>query len=339
MTLSSLDIATVGEAHDLLSGLGCHVTGNDIMAPKAVFLVIRVSALLPQAANILKQEMLAKGGEAAVPSGALNMEARRVDCIVMGTLAQYGQLVETLKQQPFELSELAPQLSMFAGLSFARPLKHWLGAGADAAIGGLVDCDLQSPGVHDHNANAVAFGWNLLEERSDFLVVTGSSIAVVRNVAQQLADSAACPVAAWALNSPPVGITPAMPLVVQQGYGPATTNGAVLAICTGEGSTEFIEGLMEAEVGSERLFITAALGHMQADTISINPAPASLPRLDAVLVRQQDIATLSTNEQTTIVTRLVDRGASVFISDAPRHIRELLKATRHDPWNSSPTQK
>src|SRR5450756_114585 len=158
-------MSTAQQAHDLLNGLGCYSAGADIMAAKAVFLVIRVNGLVPQAANILKQEMLAKGGEVAVPSGALRMEAGRVDCIVMGTLAQYTRLVDILKQQPFELADLAKRLQLFTGLAAARPARSWFGTDADAAIGGLVDCDLQPSGVHDHTANAVAHAWTFLWSR------------------------------------------------------------------------------------------------------------------------------------------------------------------------------
>ncbi|MCE5192893.1 MAG: hypothetical protein ABFD13_00925 [Candidatus Cryosericum sp.] len=339
MTLSSLHAATVGEARALLADLGCHVTGTNIMAPKAVFLVLRVRGLLPKAANILKQEMLAKGGEAAVPSGALCMEAPRVDCILMGTLAQYDLLAGTLKQQPFGLSELASQLVLFAHLSPARPLKHWLGSSGDIAVGGLVDCDIHPPGVHDQAANPVAHGWNLLEERSDFLVVTGSNTAVVQEVAQHLAESSGCPVAAWAPDKPPIDVTSAMPVIVQQGYRSRPTDGAVLALCTGERSMEFIEKLMTTEAVSERLFITAALKCTDGKTASISPVPTTLPRLDAVFMRRQDLAMLSMNTQVTTLTRLFDHGTSVFITDIPHHLRGLLTAVSHNPWNSSPTNR
>jgi hypothetical protein len=328
-------MSTVQQAHDLLNGLGCYSLGADIMATKAVFLVIRVNGLLPQAANILKQEMLAKGGEVAVPSGALRMEAGRVDCIVMGTLAQYTRLVDILKQQPFELSELAKRLQLFAGLPAARPARSWFGTGANVAIGGLVDCDFRPPGVHDYVANAVALAWNLLEERSDFLVVTGSSISMVQDVAQQLVDTAACPVTAWVPNGRPITLAPEMPVIAQQGCGLPGTNGPVLAMCTDEGAADFIEELVSAGVGVERLFVTAMLRHSPSDTGSGYLVPFGLPRLDAVLVRQQDISMLSMSTRVCVLTRLVDRGARVFITDTPRHVGEFLDAVRKDPWNSS----
>lgn len=334
MELSLLHMSTVEQVHDLLNALGCYSVGVDLMAGKAVFLVIRVNGLLPQAANILKQEMLAKGGEVAVPSGALRMEAGRVDCIVMGTLSQYARLAEILEQQPFELSDLANQLKLFAGLAAAHPARSWFGPGGDVAIGGLVDCNLQPPGVHDYAANAVGLAWNLLEQRSNFLVVMGSSISMVQDVAQQLVDTAACPVAAWVPNSRLITLAPAAPVIAQQGCGLPGTDGPVLAICTNEGAAGFIEELMLAGVGADRLFVTVTLHDTSPDTASGHLIPEGLPRLDAVVVRQQDIARLSISTRAAVLTRLFDRGARVFITDAPRHIAELLDAVRKDPWNS-----
>ena len=336
MELSLLHISTAQQAHDLLNGMGCYPVGAELMAPKAVFLAIRVKRLLPQAANILKQEMLAKGGEAAVPSGALRMEAGRVDCIVMGTVAQYTRLVDILKQQPFELSDFAKRLQLFTGLAAARPARSWFGTDADVAIGGLVDCDSRPPGVHDHAANTVGLAWNFLEERSDFLVVTGSNNSMVQDVARQLVGTAGCPVAAWVPNSQPITLAPSMPVIAQQGYGLSGTDGPVLAMCTDEGAAGLIEKLVSGGVGAERLFVTAVLHHNPSDTISGALVPVGLPRLDAVLVRQQDIAMLSMSTRVSVLTRLLDRGASVFITDAPRHVGELLDAIREDPWNSSP---
>jgi hypothetical protein len=309
------------------------------MAVKAMSLVIRVDGLLPQAANILKQEMLAKGGEVAVPAGALRLEAGRVNCVVMGTLIQYARLAKILEQQPFELADLARRLRAFVDLAAARPARNWPVTGSEMVIGGLVDCDLRPPGVIDHTANAVALAWNLLEQRSDFLVVVGADVSMVQDVAHRLVDTAACPVAAWVPDGPPIDLTPSMPIIVQQGCGLPSGDGPVLAVCAGRGSAEFIERLLSAGVGTERLFITVALDGGLLDTTSMQSVLAGLPRLDAVLMRQQAIATLSMSTQTSVLTRLVDRGASVFITDVPRHIAGLLDAVRDDPWNFSPTRK
>ncbi|MCX6085548.1 MAG: hypothetical protein NTX94_03790 [Caldiserica bacterium] len=319
-----------------MTGLGCYPVGVSIMSAKALFLVMRVNGLLPQAANILKQEMLAKGGDVAIPAGALRMDAGRVDCVVMGTLEQYTRLVDILTQQPFELSDLAKRLQLLAGLATARPDRSWFGRGAGPAVGGLVDCDLRPPGVRDHAANAVALAWNLLEQRSDFLVVVGSDLSMVKDVAQKLAGTAACPVTAWVPNSPSISLGPAMPVVIQQGFGPVSTDGPVLAMCTEEGSAGFIGQLLLAGVPAERLFLTANLLYGPSGSVSVHPVPVGLPRVDAVIVQQEAIAMLPPSTRASVLTRLVDRGASIFITDAPRHLHELLDAIGGDPWNSSP---
>jgi hypothetical protein len=334
--LSLLHMSTAQQTHDLLNHLGCYPAGADIMAAKAEFLVVRVNGLLPQAANILKQEMLAKGGEVAVPSGALRMDAERVDCILMGTLAQYTRLVEILKQQPFELTDLARRLEPFTGLATSRPATSWFGTDADIAIGGLVDCDFRPQGVRDQVANTVALAWNLLEERSDFLVVTGSDKSMVQDVAQELVRTAACPVAAWVPNSQPITLAPLMPVIVQQGCALSATDGPVLAMCTDERAADLIEELMSSGIGAERLLITTMLHYSPSNSASEALLLAGLPRLDAVLVRQKDIAMLSMMTKASVLTRLVDRGARVFITDAPRRVGELVDAIREDPWNSSP---
>jgi len=334
--LSLLHVSNAQQSRDLLTGLGCYPVGTNIMSTKALFLVIRVNGLLPQAANILKQEMLAKGGEVAIPAGALRMDTGRIDCVVMGTLEQYTRLVDILIQQPFELSDLAKRLRLFAALAAARPVRTWFGPGAGAAVGGLVDCDLRPPGVHDHATNAVALAWNLLEQRSDFLVVVGSDISMVKDIAQQLAGTAACPVAAWVPDSPSISLGPAMPVVIQQCFGLVSTDGPVLAICTEDGSADFIGQLLLAGVPAERLFLTANLLYGPSAGVSVHPVPVGLPRLDAVFVRQEAIATLPLSTRASVLTRLVDRGASIFITDAPRRLHELLDAIGGDPWNSSP---
>ena len=57
-------------------------------------------------AIIIKQEMLARGGDAAIPKLALRCDPRPEEIIVLGTLAQVSGLVNNLKAQPFRLPEI-----------------------------------------------------------------------------------------------------------------------------------------------------------------------------------------------------------------------------------------
>jgi len=85
--------------------------GIDIMLPKAIQRLVRINSLSCIAANILKQEMLSLGGDVAVARATLTGKAKKTDCLLMATLAQFSRLAEKLKEQPFGLDGLASDLS------------------------------------------------------------------------------------------------------------------------------------------------------------------------------------------------------------------------------------
>ncbi|MEW6572759.1 MAG: dihydropteroate synthase [Bacillota bacterium] len=93
-----------------IESVGADEPGCRIMAPKAVFRVVRISGLTPVQANILKQEMLSKGGEAAVSRGVVNNSVHETDVLLMGTLRQYEELLPKLRMQPFGLPKLGEEL-------------------------------------------------------------------------------------------------------------------------------------------------------------------------------------------------------------------------------------
>lgn len=105
-----LEIPDLQTAEAEIAGVGASAAGVKIMAAKAVFRVIKVYDLSPSAANILKQEMLSKGGDAAVGAQVVNCRQDKTDAVLMGTLAQYRKVIKTLKIQPAGLKELAQQL-------------------------------------------------------------------------------------------------------------------------------------------------------------------------------------------------------------------------------------
>lgn len=86
--------------------------GIQIMLPKAFSYLIRVNSLSNISANILKQEMLALGGDVAIARGALTGKAKKTDCLLMANLSQFKSLQEKLNRQPFGLDKLAQNLSV-----------------------------------------------------------------------------------------------------------------------------------------------------------------------------------------------------------------------------------
>lgn len=98
------------DAAQLISRVGADRPGVEIMAPKAVFRVLQVRGLSAPAAVVLKQEMLARGGEAAIDRRAVLGEAGSGEAVLMGTRRQYRQLAEKLEKQPFGLKRLAGEI-------------------------------------------------------------------------------------------------------------------------------------------------------------------------------------------------------------------------------------
>lgn len=103
-------ISSAGEAARELRDLHVSGPGIDIMAPKATHRVLKIFNIDSRGANILKQEMLSRGGEVATPWEALKMEVSRVDVIIMGTLRQYEELCGKLQHQPFGLRAVSREI-------------------------------------------------------------------------------------------------------------------------------------------------------------------------------------------------------------------------------------
>jgi dihydropteroate synthase len=98
------------EARRFLEEIGSSAGGLGYMIPKAVFRCIKLKNIPARAANIIKQEMLSKGGEAAVARNAVNIEGT-TDILLMGTLQQYQRLTAKLEIQPFGLKAVARDLN------------------------------------------------------------------------------------------------------------------------------------------------------------------------------------------------------------------------------------
>lgn len=97
------------EAQGFLQEIGVDGGAYTYLLPKAVYRCIKLKQIPCRAANIIKQEMLSKGGEAAVKRDALSFEGN-TDVLLMGNLKHYRLLLEKLRLQPFGLKRLATQI-------------------------------------------------------------------------------------------------------------------------------------------------------------------------------------------------------------------------------------
>lgn len=99
------------EARQALESMGIDPEGARRLAYKAILRPVVVRGVKGGAANLLKQEMLARGGDTAVPSRAVMHPEELVDVCLLGTLQDYRSLLRYLRATPmFHLPELAEKL-------------------------------------------------------------------------------------------------------------------------------------------------------------------------------------------------------------------------------------
>ena len=91
------------------------------MVPKMRTLCVHLPQLECRQANILKQEMLSVGGDAAVARGTVACSIDRTDCILIGTAKQLTRLCLKLKAQPFGLAALTGELDRLLAHSATVP--------------------------------------------------------------------------------------------------------------------------------------------------------------------------------------------------------------------------
>jgi len=89
-----INIKNMTQAQTELTKIGVHPIGIQIMALKTIHRTIKFEAIDPKTANVVKQEMLSRGGDVAVSAKVGQFEQIKTDIILMGTLAQYIRLIK-----------------------------------------------------------------------------------------------------------------------------------------------------------------------------------------------------------------------------------------------------
>jgi dihydropteroate synthase len=122
-----LNLDAPARVQEEMEKIGASAPGIKIMTPKASFRVVKLEGLSFAAANIVKQEMLARGGEVVTSREVYSTKEAASDVLLLGTVRHYEELIRKLRMQPFKslvvlASELAQALSWYAGEG-APPIK------------------------------------------------------------------------------------------------------------------------------------------------------------------------------------------------------------------------
>lgn len=167
-----------------MDAIGVSTGGCLHMAKKGQFYCLQADGLSMGAANILKQEMLSKGGEVAMHQQAIVHGILKTDVIMFATAAQYLELCQRLQKQQFGLPLLAEEMIAFLTNihqeSWQIPLagNRNLQLNKKAQLMGIVNVTPDSfsdGGFYASSEQAVAHGMALIEAGADLLDIGGES--------------------------------------------------------------------------------------------------------------------------------------------------------------------
>ncbi|MGB9904642.1 MAG: dihydropteroate synthase [Desulfotomaculales bacterium] len=184
MEVRNLQVKNLSEALAEIRGIGAAEAGCRLMAPKAVHYVLKVSGLTPVQANILKQEMLARGGEAAIAWGALDGTVKESDALLMGTARQYELLAGKLEVQPFGLRQLAEKIREVLANLEGRPVRRLACREKELVLGGrtlvmgilnVTPDSFSDGGLFYEPERAVEHALQMVEEGADIIDIGGES--------------------------------------------------------------------------------------------------------------------------------------------------------------------
>ncbi|UZE92423.1 MAG: dihydropteroate synthase [Methanosarcinales archaeon] len=95
---------------ELMKSLNVTGAGAEIMKDKAVSKLILLQNVAAPEALIIKQEMLARGGDAATSREAILGAKNPVDVLIIGTVAQIQSLIQKLRMQALNLPKISDLL-------------------------------------------------------------------------------------------------------------------------------------------------------------------------------------------------------------------------------------
>jgi len=178
-----IEINGLSLAREEMNLIGADRIGINLMAPKAVSRALKIKSVRPTVANIIKQEMLALGGEAATAAGAIDHSVKETDVLIFGTLKQLYLLVKKLKNHYFKLPQIGAEIERVLENYDGQPSHLRTGPrtfdfGRKTYIMGILNVTPDSfseQGKYFDTKAAIARAEEMFEEGADMIDIGGES--------------------------------------------------------------------------------------------------------------------------------------------------------------------
>lgn len=118
-------IGNTKDAYTEIKKIGCDSAALNWLVPKALHMAVKLENVSSYAANIIKQEMLGKGGDAVVNRGVADFSVSKSDVLIMGTYAQFDKLLYKLNMQSPQLRSIAKEIEFVLSGIKTEKLKNF----------------------------------------------------------------------------------------------------------------------------------------------------------------------------------------------------------------------
>jgi dihydropteroate synthase len=171
------------QAIRILKDIDVDPYGIEAMLPKMAHRNILIQRLPCKVANIIKQEMLSVGADAAVARGSVACSIESTDVLLMATRKQIDRFIEKVSSQPFGLNQLAVKLGqLLENISTEqwtlKTSRREMVLGDRTRIMAILNVTPDSfsdGGRYGSHENAIAAGLKLTEAGADILDIGGES--------------------------------------------------------------------------------------------------------------------------------------------------------------------
>ncbi|MBN2461137.1 MAG: dihydropteroate synthase [Candidatus Cloacimonetes bacterium] len=179
-----LYIADIDQAFHELKKISVSTGGLAVMAPKAIGMTVKLTKVRTGAANILKQEMLSLGADAAVARGVVEGSVTTSDVILLGNVSVLRKLVEKIgRQKIFGLDAIREDLEQFCRIML-QEIPQQLVCGEKTIsfdriqIMGILNVTPDSfsdGGLYEKHDKACERAWAMCKEGADIIDIGGES--------------------------------------------------------------------------------------------------------------------------------------------------------------------
>jgi dihydropteroate synthase len=178
-----IKIKDLEEATSVFKKIGVDPYGIDAMVSKTININILLESQPCKVANIIKQEMLSVGGDAAVARGSVSCSVPASDILIMGTIKQILAMIIKIEKQPFGLNSIAANIrELLKNISqkeyILKTFRREIQLGKKTLIMGILNVTPDSfsdGGLFYSQQRAIERGLQMVDEGADIIDIGGES--------------------------------------------------------------------------------------------------------------------------------------------------------------------